>query len=281
MAKYSILINTCDKFEDCWNPFFKLFKLYWPDCEGTIYLNTEYKDYCFPSLNIIPVKGCEKHHLPRNKHATWSQCLKWALEEMNTDVVLYMQEDYFLNNKVDTSMFNHFLDIICSNKEISCIQLTSESFPEAAPSEIKYLSYGDVNHYAYVSCQASLWRKDILKSLIREYESAWNFEWYGSKRAKYLNLQFLTVSRSLVKTGKYEIIPYIFTGVIGGKWYRPTVDLFAKHNIPMDFSIRGFHEKVQYSFKERILRKWRFMKTRSIIEIQFLKMKYYINEKNN
>lgn len=28
---YSILVNTCDKFEDCWNPFFKLLSIYWPD----------------------------------------------------------------------------------------------------------------------------------------------------------------------------------------------------------------------------------------------------------
>ena len=87
MTKYSILINTCDKFEDCWNPFFKLFKLYWPDCSGIIYLNTEYKDYSYPGLNIIPVKGCVKHQIPHNKRATWSQCLKWALEEMDTDIV--------------------------------------------------------------------------------------------------------------------------------------------------------------------------------------------------
>lgn len=43
--KYSILVNTCDKFEDCWNPFFKLFFLFWPDYNGVIYLNTEYKEY--------------------------------------------------------------------------------------------------------------------------------------------------------------------------------------------------------------------------------------------
>jgi hypothetical protein len=273
MTKYSILINTCDKFEDCWNPFFKLFKLYWPDCSGIIYLNTEYKDYSYPGLNIIPVKGCVKHQIPHNKRATWSQCLKWALEEMDTDIVLYMQEDYFLNGKVDSVMFNHFLEIIDSHKEIPCIQLTNGGFPEVLPSETNHLSYGDTNHYAYVSCQASLWRKNVLKSLIREYESAWNFEWYGSQRAKYLNLKFLTVSSSLVKAGGYEIIPYLMTGVIGGKWYRPTVDLFVKHNIPMDFNIRGFHDEIQLPLFERMKRKWNFIKIKSILEILLLKIK--------
>jgi hypothetical protein len=56
MGQYSILVNTCDKFEDCWDPFFKLFKFYWPDYTGTIYLNTEYKDYSFEGLTIVSLK---------------------------------------------------------------------------------------------------------------------------------------------------------------------------------------------------------------------------------
>ena len=24
--KYTIIVNSCDNFEDCWNPFFTLFK---------------------------------------------------------------------------------------------------------------------------------------------------------------------------------------------------------------------------------------------------------------
>jgi len=274
MIKYSILVNTCDKFEDCWNPFFKLFKLYWPDCSGTIYLNTEYKDYSYPGLNIIPIKGCVKHNIPRNQYATWSQCLKWALEEMDTEIVLYMQEDYFIKGEVNSSMFNHFLSLMSVHKEIPCIQLTHAGFDETSPSEIENLSYGNVNHYSYVSCQASLWRKTILQSLIREYESAWNFEWYGSQRAKYLNLKFLTVSHNFIETDKDEIIPYIMTGVIGGKWYKSTVDLFAIHNIPMDFSIRGFHDKHPKPLMERMKNKWKFIKIKSIFEILILKMKH-------
>ena len=67
---YSILINTCDKFDDCWDPFFKLWSLYWTDCSGKIYLNTEYKDYSYPKLNITTIKGCERHRIPKEKHAT-------------------------------------------------------------------------------------------------------------------------------------------------------------------------------------------------------------------
>lgn len=272
--KYSVLINTCDKFEDCWNPFFKLFKLYWSDCKENIYLNTEYKDYSYPGVDIISVKGCVKHNVSRNKRATWSQCLKWALEEMETDIVLYMQEDYFFNGKVDTETIDYYVDLMKTHKEIPCIQLTTSGFPETEPSEIPNLYLGDVNHTAYVSCQASLWRKDVMLSLIREYESAWNFEWYGSQRAKYQGIRFLTVSKEYIKKRGSDIMPYLKTGVIGGKWYKPTVKLFADHDIPMNFELRGFYDKTRKrSLFEKVKFKLNFIKFRSVFEIFLLRIK--------
>ena len=68
--KYAILVNTCDKFEDCWEPFFKLFALYWPDYKGPIYLNTEYKTFTYGNLNIISLKICEKKK--DHSEITWS-----------------------------------------------------------------------------------------------------------------------------------------------------------------------------------------------------------------
>lgn len=63
--KYSIIVNTCDSYSDCWEPFFKLFSVFWKDCKGKIFLNTEYKDYSFPGLDITPTKVCEKRNFPR------------------------------------------------------------------------------------------------------------------------------------------------------------------------------------------------------------------------
>ncbi len=273
MIKYSILVNTCDKFEDCWEPFFKLFKLYWPECNGAIYLNTEYKDYSYPGLNIIPVKGCAKHHVPRDKRATWSQCLKWALEEMDTGVVLYMQEDYFLTGKVDNEMLEHFIEIMDKEQSIPCIQLTSEGIPMGDKTTIEHLYHGNKQHFSYLSCQASLWRKSVLKSLIREHETAWNFEWWGSKRARYMGLDFLTVDHRWVHQGGYQIIPYIFTGVIGGKWYKPVVELFDKHHIQMDYSHRGFYNPdLKPTLRKRVQTKLSIWRWRSMVEI--MKLKY-------
>ena len=42
----TIIVNSCDKYECAWEPFFKLFKINWPECESfNIILNTEEKKY--------------------------------------------------------------------------------------------------------------------------------------------------------------------------------------------------------------------------------------------
>jgi len=51
-SELSIFVNTSDNFEDCWDPFFKLFSIFWPNCPFPIVLNTETKDYSYPGLNI-------------------------------------------------------------------------------------------------------------------------------------------------------------------------------------------------------------------------------------
>ena len=99
--RYSIFINTTDSFEDCWEPFFKLFKQYWPEYNGKIYLNTETKEYFYSGLNIISIQnGLEGK--------PWSQCLKHALELIDEEYMLYMQEDYFLHSPVKNSLMEAF-----------------------------------------------------------------------------------------------------------------------------------------------------------------------------
>jgi hypothetical protein len=283
---YSILVNTCDKFDDCWNPFFKLWSIYWPDYKGKIYLNTEYKDYCYEGLNIISLKVCEKHKVPHNKRATWSQCLKWALENIDSDIVLYMQEDYFLKGTVKNEIVEKYVQLMQEHDDIQCIHLTDQAVREAEPSGYSCLNVVKSDAWR-LSCQAALWRKKELLDLIRESESAWEFEEFGNKRSIVMNHNYLVVSQKFVKLNRYEIIPYIFTGIVQGRWYEETVPLFAAHDIKMNFTKRGFvtdaHlkpfiKRLNYRLN-RIPKKYRFLfdllklkKNRNLTTFEILKI---------
>lgn len=235
---YSILVNTCDNFEDCWDPFFNLLSKYWPNCKGKIYLNTEYKDYSYPGLDIIPVKGCERNNFPRDKRATWSQCLKWALDVIDTDIVLYMQEDYFLKRDVNDNLFENELKQISDNDNIQRIFLLSQAQNNKRLSLIHtqyYLDNRKSEYYAHT--QAALWKTKALNSLIKIDESGWDFEKYASKRAQFFPYNFYSVSYSQ----ENPIMEYVMTGIVRGKWFPECVEVFQKNKILVDFSKRGFY----------------------------------------
>ena len=239
MKNYTIFINTCDKFQDCWEPFFKLFSIYWPNYKGKIYLNTEYKEFNYNKLNIISIKGCagkqDAHKI------TWSECLFRALNTIEEDIILYLQEDYFFKDFVKNDIIEKYANLMNDNFDIDCIHLTDQA---VASNDIVTKFDGLKNvllkQRYRISCQAALWRKETLLSYVRTHESAWQFEEFGSQRSSLKSHNFFVVDPKWVELDRYEIIPYIFTGIVQGRWYEKVVPLFVKHEIVVDFSKRGF-----------------------------------------
>jgi hypothetical protein len=237
MENYTILVNTTDSFEDCWVPFFTLFKKFWPNYSGTIYLNTETKSFEFPGLNIVPVHNNVDNY---KKDITWSECVSRALDKIDQDIILYLQDDYFIKDFVKEDIVNDYA-LLMENNAIDCLHLTDQhSAGPFHPSPFEGLKVIDTKAPDRISCQAAFWKKDILKSYLRKDESGWQFETYGTKRAHFIKHNFYAVDRSIVVLNKYELIPYIFTGIVKGKWLPEVEGLFADNHIEMDFSKRGF-----------------------------------------
>lgn len=233
--QYSIIVNTTDHFEDCWLPFFKLFKHYWPEYKGKIYLNTENKTFSYEDLNIISIKnGLTK--------GTWSQCLDYALGVIQEVNILYLQEDYFFNDIVQGELLNEFYEKFVK-LHIDCLHLTDQSTPGPFKKTTDDMIWEIEKNAPYrISCQAAYWKKDVLRSYLRKHESAWHFEHYGTKRSTKKNGKFYVVNTNQFGCGKKEILAYVFTGIIKGKWNVKVQQLFSKHNIEIIFSKRGFYK---------------------------------------
>ena len=101
---YTILVNSSDGYNDCWDPFFTLFNKYWPDCNAPIMLNTEYKSYNFFGLDV----KASQVNLGFNRRLTWSECLIEAIKKIDTPLILYFQEDYFIEKDVMVETINEF-----------------------------------------------------------------------------------------------------------------------------------------------------------------------------
>ena len=253
--QYTILVNTCDKFDDCWMPFFQLMKKNWQNLNAPILLNTEYKTFTYEGLEIKSAQVCLKNNCQSGRKASWGQCLKWAIDQIETDLILYMQEDYFLKSRVDDYQINRLVQMLTDNRQIKCLHLTDQAVKADTPSEFEKLNIVNRKQPYRVSCQAAIWRKDELLKLISVRESGWQFEKYASKRSSLIGNLYLAVDKSWVRLNQYEIIPYVFTGIIQGKWKQEAVDLMKHESINIDFSKRGILKGKE---KKTLLRKIKY-----------------------
>ena len=236
-SEYSVLVNSCDGFEDCWGPFFTLLGKYWPQCEAPVYLNTERKTWTHPDFDIqsTTVQGNQQRRL------TWSECLISALDQIKTPLVLYFQEDYFIHQPVRAEVIDKAVEFMVANPEVKHIALTRhgslgpyEEYPAEGLQKISQKA-----KYR-ISTQASLWRVKTLKSYLRPEENGWMFEIYGTWRAQRRRECFLCADYDNKHGG--PAIDYLHTGIIKGKWLRDIKTLFDQHGIEIDYYKRGFYQ---------------------------------------
>jgi hypothetical protein len=242
----TILVNSSDGFEDCWAPFFTLLHAQWPECSYPILLNTETKDWHFPKPNMRASRVASSE----GNRLTWSECLIRAVDQIETPLLLYFQEDYFIERPIRKEVIDQAIKLMLSEPEIGHIALT------------KHGSFGPFEHYPVpgfskirqnaryrISTQAGLWRPDVLRSYLDSKENGWMFEIFGTWRAHKRKDLFLVADFGLEKGG--PAIDYVHTGIIKGKWHPLISELFEKYGIEVDFSRRGL-----YSPPPALIRKW-------------------------
>lgn len=259
---YSLFINTTDSFEDCWYPFFSLVKKYWPDYKGDIYLNTETKIYQHEGLHIIPVKN----GLVGQK---WTDCLIAGLKKVNNENIIYMQEDYFIHSKVNGNEIDTFFQVF-KKYDCDCLHLTDQSTAGPFNKNVFTNSLWEILPGAEyrISTQAAFWKKESLLNCIQPEMSGWEFERKANEKIELQPKKIYAVNQDIYKKGTNEIIPYVFTGIIKGKWKKEVVDVFSKNDIKMDFKRRGIYPELRMKIKTRLYK---------IFKLGIVKIQSFIN----
>lgn len=163
----------------------------------------------------------------------WASNMRHALDCLNADYLIYLQEDYFLTETVNTDRILSLLNFAIDEKA-ACLRL----YPSPEPDR-PYQGNSDVGEITVaapyrVSLQAAIWNKHILTELVVEGESGWDMEIKGTIRSRRIAASFLSV-RDL----RAPAIPYLHrTGVMKGKWTREAVELCYREGISLDLSKR-------------------------------------------
>ena len=215
----AILVSSCDAYSDAWKPYFESFFAMWPDCPFQIYLLSETKEYFDARLTVL-----------HTREQSWSRVVRTAFETIPHPYVLYVQEDYFLTERVSTSEILRLLDMV-KKEHAACMRL----YPSPKP-DCSYKNYSDIGSISRgrpyrLSLQATMWDKKIFHDLIKEGESPWQAELEGSARTSQLSQEFLSVK-------KISVFKYICTGIIRGKWTYDALNFFKEKNMHVDLTLR-------------------------------------------
>lgn len=235
-SRFTVLVNSSDGFDDCWVPFFTLMQKFWPDCKEPILLNTEKKQFDYGNLNL----RCTKVQGDMQRRLTWSECLLAALAQVETPLVLYFQEDYFLHQPVLSENVERAARYMVDRPEVKHIALTKLGAhgPFDSHSE-PWLQVIKPRARYRISTQAALWRVGALRSYLVAEENGWMFEIYGTWRS-WKRKELFLCARFDDECGG-PAIDYLHTGIIKGKWLTEIQEVFKSNGISVDYSQRGFY----------------------------------------
>lgn len=219
MSNTTILVASCDEYSDLWIPFFALFWRFWGDIPFKVYLGSNYRTFNDPRVKTITVGEDEN----------WSHGLKRMVEQIDSEYIILILEDFFLRNPVST---NDVLKCVKALKELDghMLRLVPRPRPDRSVAGYPFLGTIRATSPYRVSAQGTLWEKPALLSLIRDGESIWEFELKGSERSQAVNSGYYCVRKAVLTYGHHVIER--------GKWFRNEARKFGRMNIGCDFSKR-------------------------------------------
>lgn len=237
----AVLILSCDKYKDAWQPFFALFRKFWPGCEYTVYLGTN--EASFEAENVKVIHS--------GKAADWSTDTRKILEQIPEQYVILLLEDYFLERPVDPKWLKECLDFTMKNgaafMRIASFRADHTPMYAYDPSTFNpQFGITRLNAPFRLNLQAGIWNRNDFIELIKDGESPWQFEINGSVRSRTMNKPFLGITESSKKDILVGPIPYLCTAITKGTWMREVVKLCQKENIPIDLSKRPLETRMQY-----------------------------------
>lgn len=205
----TLLTYTHSKASDLHKPYFDKVKKYFNPSHQIVLCDKE-----------IEYEGI-KMSLYNDDTKYYQQMIN-ALSQVETEYVIYSQEDYILFDYVNKDKINSFISVLNEDKNISFIRLIYSGIDFNIKQYNDDLFYLNANHMYYFSTQITIWRtKDLLEMFSNsKTETIWD-EPKNSVFLRDLGKIGLCVMEKGDKVGGHynsSIYPYIATAVVKGKW---------------------------------------------------------------
>lgn len=213
-----VLIMSCDSYNDTWLPFSILYNKYFPN---------NYKTYIVTETKICTYFDTIK------KTGAWTKRLREALQELDSEYVLLMLDDYFIHDKVDLERIKETLRLFDDKTATFNFEL---NYRNAETLRWPYFWKKQYNNQVYLnSTQPSIHNRLKLIERLDKDQTPWEWELTKLDSKYYF---FINNGKPIINTG-YDINHKPW-GIVQGKWSRETKELFDKEGIQVDYEKRGY-----------------------------------------
>ncbi|MEA2571429.1 MAG: hypothetical protein QOI24_3430 [Acidobacteriota bacterium] len=221
MSLPPLLVISCDRYSDLWEPFFRVLRARWPDCPFPLFLGTNHKTCTIDGVTTINI----------GDDISWTSGVRAMLDRIDSDDVILFLEDFFLIEQVDTTAVLRLVDA-ARKYRVGSLRLAPLPAPTPLPtvaSPVDGIGIVQPGEVYRVSTQPAIWRRETLHRLLLPGFSAWDFEHLGTQLSAELDDQFWgPLKPSLV----YD------HGVEKGKWKPEGVAICRAAGVEPDLSAR-------------------------------------------
>lgn len=212
MPDVGILVVSCDRYADLWEPFFHCFFKYWKDCPYPVYLGTNTLTYADKRVQSLPI----------GTDISYCDNLRLMLRMVKQDWVIFWVEDRILADRIETTRVEELVSEAKSKNAAYLKLIPQHALAYLVPGR----NCGEVprgSHYR-VSMTIALWQKQCLNSLLRPGETAWQLEKLGSRRSDEMPAPFLSLAP---KYRTKPVLPHVHI-IVKGRLIRSARSFLAK-----------------------------------------------------
>ncbi len=210
-----ILVLSCDKFADLWEPFFTLFEKNRNHCPYPVYLGSNTAGYEDTQIKTIY----------SGEDIDWSTSYKSIVQQIPHKYILVLLEDVFIISKIDVEKITQSVQFMQKNN-------AKHIHFRPTPKPDKWLPNQEIGVYEkrapYRVNVVGFWDREYLLNLLIDGESPWNFEIQGSYRTAY-------------DEGFYCLNVPLFSHVHvveKGCWFPEAIAYCNEHNIVLELDKR-------------------------------------------
>lgn len=210
----SLLTYTHSKAKDVHKAYFDRLKKYYPTLQHNYATCNELID------NSVGFVG---NCIVYDDNSPYSEQMLNALRQIETDYVIYCQEDYILFNHVDADLIGSYVRLMDADDSIGFVRLIKSG---VGISNIRYrddLYYvGIKDNQYYFSTQATIWKRQVLINMFLRSKVKSIFDEINNT-SHLLDLGIFGLYSENVGSlvgGHYnsKAFPYIATAIVKGNW---------------------------------------------------------------